>query len=55
MLFSYELQKRKSEDTSVSPPAKKSKANPVRATRGRAAAKQQAEPARPRVRRARQR
>lgn len=53
--YSSAGEKRKSEDTSVSPPAKKSKANPVRATRGRAATKQQAEPARPRVRRARQR
>lgn len=50
--------KRKSEDTSVSPTAKKSKASPgkkVIASRGRAPAKQQAEPARPRAVRGTQR
>lgn len=50
--------KRKSEDTSVSPTAKKSKASlgkKVIASRGRAPAKQQAEPARPRAVRGSQR
>lgn len=50
--------KRKSEDTSVSPTAKKSKASPgkkVIASRGRAPAKQQAEAARPRAVRGSQR